>query len=732
MTNDSLKNTWPDWKVDGRPLGSGSYGTVYKAVKNDHGVESCSAIKIISVPHDDNELDTIKSEGISEEGSKTMLGNVVKDFVNEIRIMESFKGTQNIVSVEDYKVVERENEIGWDILIRMELLTPFTKCLAERDLTEKEVIKLGVDICSALELLDKKNIIHRDIKPQNIFVNQFGDYKLGDFGIARRMENVTGGLSQRGTYNYMAPEVVLSSNYDSRVDIYSLGMVLYSCLNKRRLPFLDTEKQLLSPIERETAARRRLSGEKLPPPCEASEEMADLILCACSFDPNERFLTPTAMKKALLAVSGDSAPKIRTGEATESIRRAEPARQAEMPAQQNYYAPLPQLEQNAGDPGIDPDYRAEDQVLPETRKEKRKKLAFSRKAKGVIAAVLAAALLVTGLIIVLPKLTGKDKGSENESQNESNNGSGVAEVEAAVIAESVVNEIAYGGLNWKPASEDNPMKMGGESYTEGFMVGCTKINDLYNRQGVAFFELDGEYSSVTMEVGRIDGATEQDVFFSVYLNGELAEQDGIPEKILASKASTTVTIDVNGVDTMSITLETRSGNNTAYGFRITELKKNGKNKVWGYPKDAVRLAGWDRTYAGSDNIETMKITAEEDDVAWIGRWVFGEGIIIPCKHTGDGDLYDRGGHVLLNLKGEFKTLSFIVGRWSEGKGYSSATLEIWSGDRHLEEYDTKISYARAFQQITVDVTGLESVEIRLHTGNGTNTEFILANAYLLP
>ena len=55
-------------------------------------------------------------------------------------------------------------------------------CCAEKQLTENEVIQLGLDLSKALEYCRKLNIIHRDIKPENIFVSRFGDFKLGDFG----------------------------------------------------------------------------------------------------------------------------------------------------------------------------------------------------------------------------------------------------------------------------------------------------------------------------------------------------------------------------------------------------------------------------------------------------------------------------------------------------------------------------------------------------------------------
>lgn len=303
MSIEALEQIWPEWQIEGRPLGKGSFGVVYKAVRRDHGVESYAAIKVISIPTDPSEVDSLRSEGLDMNATKTYLQGIVNDFVSEIQLMESLKGVQNIVSVEDYKVVEKTGEIGWDIYIRMELLTSFNAYICDKKLTEKEVIKLGCDICTALEICAKRNIIHRDIKPENIFINDFGDFKLGDFGIARKLENMTGGLSQKGTFNYMAPEVANGSEYDARVDTYSLSIVLYRLLNGNRLPFLDTEKQLLNPNERRNAVDRRLRGEELPAPCDASPAMADLILRACAYNPNMRFASATEMKQALMSVA---------------------------------------------------------------------------------------------------------------------------------------------------------------------------------------------------------------------------------------------------------------------------------------------------------------------------------------------------------------------------------------------------------------------------------------------
>jgi len=297
-----IGHVWPEWKITG-VLGKGSFGTVYEAVRRDSIIESRAAIKVVSIPVDSQEAENLRLEGYTIEDTRAFFKGVADSFAEEIRIMESFKGMQNIVSVEDYKLIEKADGMGWDIFIRMELLTPFNVFACDKKFTESDVISIGVDICNALEICNKRKIIHRDVKPENIFVNEFGYYKLGDFGIARSLESKTGSLSQKGTYNYMAPEVYFGKTYDERADIYSLGIVLYKLLNNNMLPFLDPGKQLLSYGERKEAAERRFRGEKLPPPCNASPALASVILKACDYNVFNRFSSASQMKNALMAVS---------------------------------------------------------------------------------------------------------------------------------------------------------------------------------------------------------------------------------------------------------------------------------------------------------------------------------------------------------------------------------------------------------------------------------------------
>jgi len=181
----------------------------------------------------------------------------------------------------------------------MERLTPLLNYSRGRKMTRKDVMQLGIDMCHALELCQKYNIIHRDIKPENIFVSETGDFKLGDFGIARTVEKTSSGLSKKGTYTYMAPEVYRGDMYGPSIDIYSLGIVLYRLLNDNRTPFLPAHPAQITYSEQEMARSKRFSGTKLPVPKYADGRLAEIVLKACAFDPKDRYSSPMKMREDL-------------------------------------------------------------------------------------------------------------------------------------------------------------------------------------------------------------------------------------------------------------------------------------------------------------------------------------------------------------------------------------------------------------------------------------------------
>ena len=298
MDKDVPVSVWPEWELIEK-IGEGSFGKVYKAKRTERGRSFYSAIKIISIPGSKGELDSVRSEMNNEQSTREYFRNLVEDCIQEIYTMEHFCGNSHVVSFEDFKVVEYLDEIGWDISIRMEYLTSFMDYCTGKELTEKEVIKLGCDLAMALIYCRKLNIIHRDVKPENIFVSRFGDFKLGDFGIAREQAHTMSNMSKKGTYSYMAPEIYKGEKYDSSIDIYSLGIVLYKLMNQNRLPFLSLDKQLITYRDKETALARRMAGEKMPVPVNASAAFSHIILKACAYEPGKRYRKPEDMLRDL-------------------------------------------------------------------------------------------------------------------------------------------------------------------------------------------------------------------------------------------------------------------------------------------------------------------------------------------------------------------------------------------------------------------------------------------------
>ena len=287
------RELYPGWETV-RKIGSGSFGAVYEIARTlPNGKTEKAALKVITIPQNEGDVEELSSSGYDDASITAHFKSYLADIVNEYSLMAEIKGHTNVVYCDDIRYIQHDNGFGWDIFIKMELLIPLMK-VKEPGAVEDTVKKLGADICSALVLCREKNIVHRDIKPQNIFVSEHGDYKLGDFGIAKTVEKTTGG-TKIGTYGYMAPEVYNNQPYGAAADIYSLGLVMYWLLNEHRLPFLPMPPKVPTSTENEQARLRRFRGEPIPAPKNGSEALKRIILKACAYDPKDRYHTADEM-----------------------------------------------------------------------------------------------------------------------------------------------------------------------------------------------------------------------------------------------------------------------------------------------------------------------------------------------------------------------------------------------------------------------------------------------------
>lgn len=280
-------------------IGSGAFGSVYKIVREDFGEKYYAAMKLIDIPQSEDEIRALSAEGMSQADISDYYTGMAQEIVEEFKLMSKLKGHSNIVSYEDHMVLPKENGIGWTIQIRMELLTPLPEYVQKHDMSLRDVVALGIDICKALELCEKHHIIHRDVKPENIFLSENGDFKLGDFGVAKTMEKTMSNLSKKGTRAYMAPELARQELCTGNVDIYSLGLVMYRFLNHNRLPFLPKYPEKIKFSDREKAEFLRFSGADVPLPQKGGAELGNIVVKACAYSPEKRYQKPHELRAEL-------------------------------------------------------------------------------------------------------------------------------------------------------------------------------------------------------------------------------------------------------------------------------------------------------------------------------------------------------------------------------------------------------------------------------------------------
>ncbi|TMS15153.1 serine/threonine kinase 17a like [Larimichthys crocea] len=166
------------------------------------------------------------------------------DILNEIAVLESAKANPYVVAL--HEVYETNSEI----ILVLECAAGgeiFNQCVADNDdaFTEKDVIRLAKQILTGVAFLHRNNVVHLDLKPQNILLTSarpLGDIRIVDFGLSRRMDNITEVREILGTPEYVAPEILSYEPISTSTDMWSIGVLTYVMLTGES-PFLGDGKQ---------------------------------------------------------------------------------------------------------------------------------------------------------------------------------------------------------------------------------------------------------------------------------------------------------------------------------------------------------------------------------------------------------------------------------------------------------------------------------------------------------
>ena len=193
-------------------LGQGGFGSVYK-VRNASNKKIYILKKIL-----------IKEDVSEEEIEKIM---------EEASILSEMKGSENIVKIFDSFMDTKDEKIYFNIVLEycegLDLRKFINDYKSHNHPIPKYIVNYIIkQIINGLKEIHKKNLIHRDLKPENIFITNDFLIKIGDFGITKQLDFINKyANTQIGTLQYMAPEVLNGEKYNQKVDIWSLGCIIY-------------------------------------------------------------------------------------------------------------------------------------------------------------------------------------------------------------------------------------------------------------------------------------------------------------------------------------------------------------------------------------------------------------------------------------------------------------------------------------------------------------------------
>ncbi len=270
-------------------------GTAVYTVRSTKS-EQLYVLKHISVPESQKQVDALILTGAAadNDAAQAYYEQVVNDYREELELMEALADTPNLDGFHSYEIKPKEDGVGFDVFLLAERKTTLETYLAETPMTQSSAVNLAMDLCNALADLRKAGLIHRDVKPGNIFLSE-GHFKLGDLGIAKMQDLKYCSMPESMISPFSAPELFsLMANVNETIDLYAVGLILYRIYNGNHAPFEDEKTSA------KAADKQRITGQELPTPMFADYEMAEIIRKATAFQPQDRYQTPDEMKQDLV------------------------------------------------------------------------------------------------------------------------------------------------------------------------------------------------------------------------------------------------------------------------------------------------------------------------------------------------------------------------------------------------------------------------------------------------
>ena len=263
-----------------------------------HGIKCCPAmkngteeryiVKVISVPASPSKMDALLLSGAYNDEATALeyFKSIADEIVDEVNVLKKLSELEGFLAYSACQQEVMDSGKGYDIY----LLSPYKRTLEKHFkrhiFTHLDALNLGLDLCSALSACRRNGYLYVDLKPSNVFVTEQQQYRIGDLGFMGMESLKFASLPEKYISPYTAPEISDAfAELNTTMDTYAVGLILYQVYNGGTLPFSDEVRP----------------GDMLPPPLYADYEMSEIILKACSADPEQRWQSPMEMGQAIVS-----------------------------------------------------------------------------------------------------------------------------------------------------------------------------------------------------------------------------------------------------------------------------------------------------------------------------------------------------------------------------------------------------------------------------------------------
>ena len=254
-------------------------------------------LRVFCMPESVKQLDALVFSGAVADRAEAL--RYYTDQILELRrTLETIKGFADFTGVQvhtDYQIDQLPDDQGFAVYVLAPYLPNLAQHLGMNAMSMLEALNLGIDLSDALFALHESGYLVQNISLENILITPKNQFVLSNLSIANLDRLEYGTISDDQVSVISAPELHgLIPSFKHNSDVYALGMVLYYIFNGNHVPFVDENTTPAA------ALKRRIDGEELPAPMFADYELAEIILKACAFNPEDRYQGPDELKAALV------------------------------------------------------------------------------------------------------------------------------------------------------------------------------------------------------------------------------------------------------------------------------------------------------------------------------------------------------------------------------------------------------------------------------------------------